>query len=311
MQRTYIVDGNAVGYSAHQSGAQLKAGDQLTGAIFGSIRTMREIMIRHGYAPVIMMWDGRSWRKDVSSDYKANREASADLIAMREAYKSQVPHLRELYTYMGISHISAANMEADDLAAMFSHKLAGKGTIVRLVTRDKDWLQLVRPNASWFDFKTNETVTIKAFEEATGYPTPEHFAQSKALQGDKGDNIAGVGGIGEVKAKELIDRYDTVEAFLNTPSEWIAESKLHKAMRDFHADPARRAKFTENMRLMDLTKTDHFPAPVNLKMTPGDFSPEKFRQKCVELGFHSITNRINDFLQPFKNPEGSPHAIAG
>lgn len=309
--RLYIVDGNALGYHAHQSGAKLRSGSVETTAVFGSLRTLRNIYIQHGAALTLIVWDGRSWRKDVDKTYKANREATPEQIEMREAYHKQVPHIKEAYEALGIPQLQADNMEADDLAAIFTERLSARGSIVRLITRDRDWWQLIRANVTWHDFHTDETVNVKTFKDTTGYPTPRAFAESKALQGDRGDNVSGVGGIGEVKAQWIIDRYGSVQEFLNsllvTPE---GEKPPHKAIRDFHADKAKHAKFEENMRMVDLTSTRHFPPIKGLTLRRGNHSPEAFRKKCIELGFHSITPTLDKFMLPFKQVSGEPLVIS-
>lgn len=300
-ERLFILDGNSLGMACHQASGQLRAGTQQTQAIFGSIRAMRDIYIQHGAAKTLVAWDGRSWRKDESIEYKAGREATPELVAMREAYATQTPHLKEIYEALGLSQVQASNMEADDLAAIFTERMSRKGNVIKLLTRDKDWLQLIRSNVSWHDHKTGEIINEKSFHESTGYRNVRAFAQSKALQGDRSDGVPGVGGIGEVKAKEILDRWGSVEEFLNAlPMTVEGEKPWPKALRDFHADKERHAKFKQNMRLMDLTKTDHFPTPVNLTLRPGRFDKNKFRAKCVELGFHSIVANLDKFTLPFQ-----------
>lgn len=304
-ERLFILDGNSLGMSCHQASGQLRAGTQQTGAIYGSVRSLRDILIQSGAAKTLVVWDGRSWRKDLVTDYKANREVTKEQRDMREAYKTQTPHIKAIYETLGVSQVQADNMEADDLAAIFAERMALKGTIIRLLTRDHDWLQLIRANVSWCDHKTGELVTESAFEEFTGYKSVRQFAESKALQGDRSDGIGGVGGIGEVKAKELLARWGSVDAFLNDLlPEVVGEKKTPKALRDFHTDPEKHAKFRQNMKLMDLTRTDQFPKPVGLKLRPGKLDPKAFRAKCVELGFHSIIAQLDKFILPFQTAFG-------
>lgn len=262
---------------------------------------MRDIYIQHGAARTLVTWDGRSWRKDFATEYKAKREATPELIAMREAYATQTPHLKDIYETLGLSQVQADNMEADDLAAIFTERMSRKGTIIKLLTRDKDWLQLIRSNVSWHDHKTGEIITEKSFEESTGYKNVRQFSQAKALQGDQSDGVTGVGGIGEVKAKELLSRWGSVEEFLAAlPMTIEGEKPWPKALRDFHSETEKHAKFKHNMKMMDLTRTDHFPQPVNLRLRPGRLNKNAFRAKCVELGFHSIVANIDKFVLPFQ-----------
>jgi 5'-3' exonuclease len=296
-----LIDGNSIGFAAHQSGAKLKAGDQETQAVFTSLRVIRSIVQRHQTSQFVVLWDGRSWRKDFYPEYKAQRGATAANRKMRSGYKSQTPFIRRALEALGIPQAISFNMEADDLAAILSSKAAAKGQQVRLITRDRDWQQLVQEGVKWEDHQTNKRVTTKNFEEETGYATREIFCEAKALQGDASDNISGVGGIGEGRAKILFEHWDSVHSFLadNNPS-LSAGVKLPKPLLDFHGDEEKHATFARNIKLMDLITIRNLPKPESVQITPGAFDIEAFSQVCKELGFHSYLADLDNFTQPFK-----------
>jgi 5'-3' exonuclease len=303
-----IIDGNSIGYLSNQIGVKLRAGEQETQAVFYSLRTLRELMQRYNSSGVVIVWDGRSWRHSIYSDYKATREATAAQRDMRASYKTQRPFLLRAIRALGITQATASNLEADDLAALLAERYVSNGNKVRLITRDHDWLQLIRPEVTWVDHQTNERISLAKFEEFTGYATPEQFIQSKALMGDAGDNIKGVGGIGEVKAKQLIEIWGSVEAFIadvNPGDTYLSTvgKKLPKAFADFHASTDRQAAYMFNMRLVNLRDTSSIPEIDKLTTVKGQYDERAFRAVCNELGFHSILGDFTGFTLPFRPQE--------
>lgn len=198
-------------------------------------------------------------------------------------------------------------MEADDLAAILTERFVSQGKMVHLITRDKDWLQIVQSGVIWEDHKTRECVSLETFEAKTGFNHPLKFLDAKALEGDMGDNLPGVDGIGAVKAKQLIDCFGSVYNFLmdgnpeKTWSEWGKGStkKLPKPLRVFHEGQGQE-RFHMNIRLMNLVDPRFLP-PVegwNLVHQKPDF--ECFRDLCKELGFASILRDFEKFTSVFK-----------
>ncbi len=299
-----IIDGNSIGFLAQQCGMSLKAGDQETTSVFGTVQIIRDIVTRRRGSGILVLWDGRSWRKDFSDTYKANRETTAKQATMRKTYKSQTPYIRDSLTALGVTQAIASNLEADDLAAMLADRYVKNGEKVYLYTRDRDWLQMVQPGVVWMDHKDHTRISHKKFEEVTGYEDRHHFSQSKALQGDSSDNIKGVGGIGEKKAKTLIDIWDSVENFLSdeNPAETWSKTesgKFPKAMADFHADEEKHSRFRDNLRMMDLTQPAKLPEPVDLTVTKGNFNRARWEAICRELAFHSFLKDMDNFIHPF------------
>lgn len=316
-----LIDLNSVAHAAHQ-GTVLKAGDQETQAVFGTIKSIRTYRIRNPRAKLVGLWDGASWRKSHDPEYKANRTDDAKKREDRARFKSQMPFLRKALRQLSVPQLFAINLEADDLAAILSKRYSAQGDFVRLISGDRDWLQLVDENVVWEDHR-DETrkVNIRSFKNATGYDTALQFVQSKALQGDTSDNLKGVGKIGEVGAADLISVWGRVEAFLADPNPratWEANPPMAvkvdelgvevsrkpkgypKALDDFHKNDDRQSRFFHNMHMMNLL--GELPAPEKLSLVKGDFDSDGFRSLCHELGFSSIYREqaFDTFTEPFR-----------
>ncbi|MGV1754788.1 5'-3' exonuclease H3TH domain-containing protein [Agrobacterium sp. CG674] len=314
MSKNYLlIDGNSLGHY-YNNGAQLSIGGTHVQAIYGFLRGLRsEIALYQTYSPIVL-WDGASWRKMMFPTYKEIRDreetkAEIKLKAMKEGYKKQAPYIKKALRFLGIPQVSAMNMEADDLGAILTDRYSGQGGKIVLLTGDKDWLQLVGPNVSWKDplngrmvnaTKMNKEGTKTMFEELTGVDTVEKFVQVKALCGDAGDSVPGVGGIGQKGAVDFINEYGTFSNFLNEAllGTSIDVKKLPKKFRNLVEDEEKGITFKRNIELMDL-RSPARPAPFNLVVDKGDPSYVKFHQFCEVLLFKSITQELADWLRVF------------
>jgi len=295
-----LVDANSIGFAA-QSGTKLSVGGQEVQAIFGVVKSVRKLILEHGSMKVVMLWDGQSWRKRAMENanagvYKGKRDSTPKLVQLRESYRSQRPAISRAMRSLGVIQIAGAELEADDLAGVMATQATKTGQNVKMISGDKDWLQLVSPTCYWHDPIRALTVTAGTFHDATGYATTQAFLQGKALRGDVGDNIPGVGGIGETGAAELLATYGTVEEFIaKAPS----VKKMPKKFRDFAESEDRIAAFNRNMMLMDLGKSP--PEWVNrtFKMIAAPQDLTMFRGICEDFQFNSILRDFDNFVQPF------------
>jgi len=304
MSKNYLlIDGNSFGYY-YNNAKKLTIGNLPVQAIFGFLRGLRQqLAFFQQYTPVVL-WDGASWRKTMFAEYKANRDkadtkAALAQLRMKDEYQQQVPHIKKALRFLGMPQLSAFNMEADDLGAILTDRYSKDGRVI-LLTGDKDWLQLVGPNVTWRDFINNRMVTLKNFEEMTGVETPAQFVEVKALMGDTGDNVPGVGGIGEKGAVEFIKTYGSFANFTNQVifEKSIDLKSLPKKYRDLVENEEKAIAFARNITLMDL-RTKHRPAPINLNLDKGEPDALKFKRFCEILLFNSILKEFDDWIRVF------------
>jgi 5'-3' exonuclease len=285
----------------------MRCGDQPTQAIYGFMRSMRPIMdVFRAFEPVVL-WDKSSWRHHVFAEYKANRDKPAVMPheikskKLKADLKTQLPFIREGLSLLGVKQLSALNYEADDLAGLLVERYAPQGSRIMMLSADEDWIQLVRSKVAWRDpiKDRNKFVTVGNIMEKQGVPSPRAHLEVKCLMGDLGDNISGVGKIGEKGAKEFINQYGSVAAFLNQCADKTIDiTKLHKKFRDFATSDEKQDLFRRNMRLMDLSTAER-PAPVNLQLVKGQLDVPAFGTFCEQFLFNSITTKLEDWCAPF------------
>ena len=106
--------------------------------------------------------------------------------------------------------------EADDLLGTMSVIGEKEGYQVRIISGDRDLLQLATENVQIRIPKTKgggnvvEDYFAKDVMETYGV-TPKEFIDMKALMGDASDNIPGIPGIGEKTASKIIKEFKSIE----------------------------------------------------------------------------------------------------
>lgn len=299
MSKTLIIDGNSVGYAAHHA-TKLSSGELQTQAVFGFVKTMRDMRSEYRNHTPIVLWDGKAqWRFDLTPEYKSNRNSDPKKVAVKEAYAEQRPYISRALNHLGVRQMTASTHEADDLAGLLVAKLSqNPENEVVLITGDQDWVQLVRPNVTWRDLRDeSRVITIDNLFDKTGYATPYGFLEGKCLHGDNSDCISGVGGIGEKGAPEFIAEFGSVRQFWQR-----CDSGDFKPVKKSHirlCSAEGRAIFGRNFRMMQLLRVAP-PSRENTNVEPGEFNQDEFAMLCEELAFSTILRGIDSFCNYFK-----------
>ena len=113
------------------------------------------------------------------------------------------------------------------------------GATCRIVSSDKDLMQLIRPGVALYDtMKDREVGTAEVFDKFG--VTPDKVVDIQSLAGDSVDNVPGVPGIGVKTAAQLINEYGDLETLLARAPE-IKQQKRRENLIQF-ADQARISK---------------------------------------------------------------------
>ena len=135
---------------------------------------------------------------------------------MPDELQEQVPVIREVLKAMNIPLMMEEGYEADDLLGTMSVLGEQAGFEVKIVSGDRDLLQLATKKVQIRIPKTNRagTVVEDYYEDDVlekYQVTPKEFIDVKALMGDASDNIPGIPGIGEKTATKLIKEFQSIE----------------------------------------------------------------------------------------------------
>jgi DNA polymerase-1 len=163
---------------------------------------------------------GPTLREQEFAAYKANRtEMPPDLT-------EQLPYIRRTIEAMRIPILQYPGFEADDVIGTISRRAEAAGAEVVIVSSDKDMLQLVSSRVSMLNpMKDDLWYDESKVREFMGV-SPSQVADLLALKGDSIDNIPGAPGIGDKGAKDLIEKFGSVEAALDRAAE--VERKMYR-----------------------------------------------------------------------------------
>ena len=204
---------------------------------------LNKLDIRFPSANMYACWDspgGVTFRKQLDENYKANRPEKK-LIDFKA-----IATIREMFKERGISDFSIKATEGDDAVFALCKALREEHPLCEniIVTRDRDMIQVVQAGYARGIYEP----VRKDFIDIPDYPV----TMFKALVGDRSDNIPGVKGIGEAKAKKLIAN-QMKEGKLELNEDQLEQYEKYLKM----VDATKHPRFDENVRAakMFLEKT--------------------------------------------------------
>ncbi len=225
-----------------------------------------------------------TFRDKFFAEYKAKRPP------MPEDLSVQLPYVRRMCEALRLPILEMPGYEADDIIGTLAKQATKKKLDVYLVTSDKDFLQLVSGtvrvlNPTKQDLLIDEAKVV----EMLGVPA-NRVVDIMALMGDTIDNIPGAKGIGEKGAREIIQRFGTVEAALDQADK-VENKRYREALQ------TQREQVLMSKQLATIS-TD---APVKLdleQLTIRDPDTEALRALYAELGFTSLLKELAPATEP-------------
>ncbi len=287
-RETFVaVDGTALAYRSHFAfiNRPLTTQDgQVTSAVFGFILGLRRI--REALSPdtLVVVFDppGKTFRHEMYDDYKAQRER------MPEDLRSQLPLIHRWLEASGIPHLWVDGYEADDVLATLGIRAAQDDMDARIVSNDKDLLQVVDGSLSVVQLgKASEPPRVMdppKVEEVFGV-RPDQIIDYLALTGDSSDNVPGVPGVGKKTAAKLLGEHGTAQALLDA-ADGMKKSKLRENLLEARETVA----FSRD--LVTLRTDVAVPAPESFHATRED--TEALDELYDELDFQSLRTGERD-----------------
>jgi 5'-3' exonuclease len=175
---------------------------------------------------VLVDYKGSDYRKFLHPGYKSDRkkkftnqteeEAAAAALFFEEFEKAIDLCTRNFHV------IKMKGVEADDVATYLVEKYEDGEVFnhIWMISTDRDWDELLGDYVSRFAYTSRREFTISNFFEDHGCDSPEQYTSIKAVKGDAGDSVYGVGGIGTKRAYNLIKQYgDALDLACQLPLE--------------------------------------------------------------------------------------------
>lgn len=224
-----LIDGNSILFRAYYGvHSRLTRSDGTpTGAVYGFFNMVLPLLASaKGNDAFVCVFDASrtSFRQDIYPAYKANRqETPEDLI-------SQSYLVREGVAAMGIPVLCIPGVEADDVIATLAHNNCKGHDATRIITSDKDLMQLVSDCIFLYDGMKDREIREPQVLEKFGVK-PNQVIDIQSLMGDSSDNVPGVPGIGPKKASELINQFGSLDNLYDNLEE-VKNERTRNLLRD-------------------------------------------------------------------------------
>lgn len=285
MAKLFLLDAYALIYRSYYAfirSPRINSKGLNTSAVMGFCNTLHEVLTKETPDYIGVAFDhGKTFRHEAYPPYKAQREETPEDI------KLSVPIIKDILKAYRIPILQVDGFEADDVIGTVATKAGSDGISTFMLTPDKDYGQLVKPNVYMYRPRHGggyDIIGEKEIEEKYGIPTPSQVIDLLALMGDSSDNYPGCPGVGEKTAVKLINQFGSVEALLaNT-------NKLKGKMREKvegAADDIRMSYFLATIKtdvpMGDLTLDQ-------LKVEEPD--KDKLDEIFTELEFKSLKDKF-------------------
>lgn len=252
--------------------------------ILNTIRSNNQ-KFKSQYGELVICCDGSNcWRRDVFPLYKANRkktrdESELDWKVIFEALHKIRDEINEYFSYRVIYN---DRCEADDIIAVLceefgSEQIVGNPEPILILSADKDFIQLLKPNIRQYD-----PIRKKYVE----HPNPKKYLREHIIRGDAGD------GIPNILSKD--DTFITGERQKKIYTQKV-EGWVRSEPKDFCDDNMLR-NYKRNEQLIDLSFT---PAIYKNEIIES-FNKQANKEKrlfdyFVKNRLKNLTEHINDF----------------
>jgi 5'-3' exonuclease len=308
--KTLVIDGLNTFIRSWSTAPNLNDNGDHIGGIVGTLKSIGYAIRTINPTRVVVVFDGKGGsnsRKEIYGGYKSergknkikmrlNRAATIEMNPEEESasMKRQMSALGELLSSLPVTIMIYDGVEADDVMAYIATTLKQENEKVVIMSTDKDFLQLVNKDVSVYSPSKKKIYNIDEVVEEFGIH-PHNFINFRMIDGDKSDNVEGIGGLGIksiIKAfpmlseGELCDTESMVEYAESLPK----KSKAHELFLN------NLAILERNRKLMQLSEPT-FSGNLRMKIMDRYNEPTTKFDKQTFLKY-GLKNRV---LEGFPN----------
>ena len=200
-------------------------------ALFGFFRNLHWIFQHYKPDYIFAAMDSKTktFRHEMYPEYKATRNKTP------EDLHAQIPWICEILESLGVPVLQCDGYEADDVIATVAKKCTEQGFECRILSGDKDLMQLVDDNTLILKpesgAQTWKLTDANGVEAEWGVP-PFKLLDLLSLYGDTADNVPGVHGVGVKTASKLLTDYGNLDGIYAHIEE--IKGALHQKLADGH-----------------------------------------------------------------------------
>lgn len=290
----YLLDGHGLAYRAYyaltaggtRTAAFQTSGGEPTAGVYGFTSILLRIFEQENPDYLAVAFDtGKTFRHDMYDGYKGTRAKMPDDL------RSQVERMREIVDAFNIPRLEKESYEADDvLGSVARWASEEKGLSVKIITGDKDLLQLVTDqvvvNLAGSKLSDAKDFFPEDVEQKLGV-LPAEVVDFKALCGDTSDNIPGVKGIGEKTAVKLLKDYGSLDGIYNHLEE--ITGRLRTALEEHKQEAYLSQDLARIVTNLDI-KLDLDQARIDR------FNPQAVEDLFRVLEFRNLTRQLNSLV---------------
>lgn len=285
-EKLFLLDAYALIYRAYYAfikTPRINSKGLNTSAILGFVNTLEEVLRKEKPTHIGVAFDpaGPTFRHEAYAAYKAHREETPETI------RESVPIIKEIIRAYRIPILEVPGYEADDVIGTIALKAGEMGISTYMMTPDKDYGQLVKPNVfiyrPKYGDKEYEIMGVEEIKNKFKIESPLQVIDMLGLMGDSSDNIPGCPGVGEKSAQKLIAEFGNIENLLTHTDQ--LKGALQKKITE-NEDKIRFSKFLATI------KTD---VPVDFQLAELAYEKpdkEKLRSLFETLEFRNLIERL-------------------
>jgi len=280
-QTVYVIDAHSLIYQVFHALPEMSSPHgEPVGAVFGFARDLFFLLQtkRPDYLFCAFDMPAKTFRHAMYEPYKIQRAAMPDELV------PQIGSIRRLIAALGIPALGIESFEADDLLATVARATDALGGRCLLVTGDKDCRQLITDRVALYNIRKDQVFDREALRADWGI-APEQVVDFQALVGDSVDNVPGVPLIGPKLARQLLEKYGTLDAVLDHAQD-VSGAKRKQNLIE-HRGQALLSR--------DLVRLDaHVPLEIDWNGgRVGGFDCDRARELFREFGFRSLAEKVD------------------
>lgn len=274
---------------------------QLAVALHVVFNSIKKIWNQFNGNHTVFCLEGRSWRKDIYTPYKANRKVAAAKRTPKEVEEDKIffevmdDYIQFIQNKTNCTILRNNNAEADDMIARWIDLHPEDNHVI--ISSDSDFQQLVAENVKIYNgiagllytdqgiYDKDGKIAINKHGKELPIPDSEWFLFEKCMRGDSGDNI--------------------MSAYPGVRSKKLKEAYADRKNKGFSWNNLMLSKWTDHDGIDHRVKDDYDRNKllIDLKNQPADLI-EKFDETIIDSIISVPRKQVGIELMRFCNIHG-------
>ncbi len=276
----YVVDSHSLIFQVFHALPEMTGPrGEPVGAVFGFARDIMFLLEQRRPDYLFCAFDlpGPTFRHKLYEAYKEHRAEMPDDL------RPQIPAIQRMLDVLAIPVLASPGFEADDVLATVARLVDERGGECFVVSGDKDCRQLITERVKIINIRKSQVLDAAALAEDWGV-RPEQVVDYQARVGDPVDHVPGVPLIGPKLARELLQKFGTLDNLLEHVDEVAGQKR--KENLTTHREQALLSR-----RLVRLDSDT--PVAIDwARGRPRQYDPARVADLFAEFGFHALTEKM-------------------